>query len=298
MSRKELKLDTSQAYRLVSKWGPCTRAVINTLSVPPEDRPAEEELLHDAAVMAADSVCTRPSAELDPIATGTSDSVGSAILFVRPFRSRNADGSGIQTSRAFTDIPTPYLLEIFKRSLHKMESSTARQLFNALSSHSLTRPGVSWHLETRTHACLFSGHRPLTIFRAPNEKSSMQPAHKLLGGTVTALERCGACASFYWFPSATNFPGIDGVLGNDTNVYAVQVIIAGKHRSPAAGLRKVWDNFDRSVRHKYAWHVVFISDAQELAAAHVDRFTDEMKNFTFGQSTVGVQVWGCVLPSE
>ena len=31
MSRKELNLDTTVAYRLINKWGPCTRTIITLL---------------------------------------------------------------------------------------------------------------------------------------------------------------------------------------------------------------------------------------------------------------------------
>ena len=229
------------------------------------------------------------------------DDVGSAVLFVRPLRSRSDARDGdVDPSLAVVDIPTPHLLAIFKRSLQWIESKAALRLFRALSSpHAFTLPAADWRLEIRMHAYLCSGSLPLPLFRAPDMESSMQPSqsHQSLWGSINALGHCGTSPSFYWFPSEGDVPGIDGVLGDGTNVYAVQVTRGCKYRSPAGGLRTVWDNLDRKVRNEYAWHVVFVSDAQELAQIYVNRFADEMANFTLGESEVGIEVWSCVLPS-
>ena len=228
------------------------------------------------------------------------DDAGSAVLFVRPLRSRDTRGGNVDPSLAVADIPTPHLLAIFKRSLQWIESKAALRLFRALSSpHAFTLPAADWRLEIRMHAYLCSGSLPLPLFRAPDMESSMQPSqsHQSLWGSINALGHCGTSPSFYWFPSEGDVPGIDGVLGDGTNVYAVQVTRGCKYRSPAGGLRTVWDNFDRKVRNEYAWHVVFVSDAQELAQIYVNRFADEMANFTLGESEVGIEVWSCVLPS-
>ena len=302
MSRKELELDTCLAYQLINKWGPCTRTIISLMCVPPKYRASEEEDLEHAARKVSDDICANPSAVSDPIGSGMADSAEPGIFFVRPLRPRGASGhcGHINLSPVVAHLPTPHLLAIFKRSLQWIESKAALRLFGALSSpHAFTLPAADWRLEIRMHAYLCSGSLPLPLFRAPDMESSMQPSqsHQSLWGSINALGHCGTSPSFYWFPSEGDVPGIDGVLGDGTNVYAVQVTRGCNYRSPAGGLRTVWDNFDRKVRNEYAWHVVFVSDAQELAQIYVNRFADEMVIFTLGESEVGIEVWSCVLPS-
>ena len=47
--------------------------------------------------------------------------------------------------------------------------------------------------------------------------------------------------SFYWIPSAGNFPGINSVLGDEEgNVFTIQATITDDHKSPKDGIKKVW----------------------------------------------------------
>jgi hypothetical protein len=98
-------------------------------------------------------------------------------------------------------------------------------------------------------------------------KSHISSAPLAQGGTASAL-RTAACnhpSSFYWFPSIVNFVGIDGVLVNGDNIYALQSTIADTHDGPLEGLRKVWKTIGAAVAELFNWHFVLVSDNKALA---------------------------------
>ncbi|KAI0687935.1 hypothetical protein C8T65DRAFT_530892, partial [Cerioporus squamosus] len=185
-------------------------------------------------------------------------SLGSPILFTFPYRKLDPDTSQVVSSvNMIYRIPTIHLSDIFNSARGSIANAEALQLFHTLSFHALTRAGPAWQIEKKVHAHLSSNSQPLDIFRG-SDSSMMAPSQRLLVGTAGALERSSEFSSFYWLPSASNFPGIDGVLADRDNVHAVQTTIADEHNSPKEGLRKVWAKFDREVREKRVWHVVFV----------------------------------------
>ena len=155
-------------------------------------------------------------------------------------------------------------------------------------------------LESRVHVSLCSDDSvPLRIFRGA-ESRIMEPSQQLLAGTLGALARLKTYPSFYWIPSQANFPGIDGVLADDKNIYAVQAIIAEEHRNPMDGLRKIWRNFERDVRMERAWHLVVIAADESLARDYANHFAQTveatpLRAGTHATATKSVKVWGCVL---
>ncbi|RPD53459.1 hypothetical protein L226DRAFT_466652 [Lentinus tigrinus ALCF2SS1-7] len=297
---KELGLQTDDVYPLISQWGPCTRSILAVLCAQPkENRESVEADLRRAALAAADAILASPTAFLLPLEAKLPDSVGSDVLFVLPYRPQNPKTGWVTDSGgAFTTIPTSYLTEAFNNARRLLDKKQALQFFRWLSPHALTRSLDAWNLEKRMHAHLSSSSPPLTIFRKHNAQSTMQPSLELLYGTVSALSWCGRFPTFYWLPSVSDFPGIDGVLGDSANVYVLQATVAGEYRSPEEGLRRVWAHFDRKIRDKRAWHIVFVTDRKELALQHVETFTETLEGFTLGRARIGVMVWGCILATS
>jgi len=72
------------------------------------------------------------------------------------------------------------------------------------------------------------------------------------------------------FPLFVNFPGIDGVLGNGQNIYALQVIITDTHRRADARLKKAWEAIGAVSALFYSWHFVMITDKQGLTEKYVN----------------------------
>lgn len=116
-----------------------------------------------------------------------------------------------------------------------------------------------------------------------------------MSGTITSLAGAEPYTSFYWKPSVTNYPGVDGVLGDTRgNIYAVQATVANDHTSPVEGLRKLWRDA-RGLRSANAWHVVVVADTQETMVGNVAKFSADMADKTFGRNKITMKVWGCVL---
>ena len=139
----------------------------------------------------------------------------------------------------------------------------------------------------------------LNIFGGTAEETAeetMQPSNHILPGTLAGLKRAGLNDSFYWMPSATNFPGVDGVLGDtDGHVYAIQATISEDHKDPNEGIKKVWGHLLPEVRTGRAWRYVVVAETRRDAEKYVDEFKEKLSDFTLGQDRTRVQVWGCVL---
>jgi len=126
----------------------------------------------------------------------------------------------------------------------------------------------------------------------------MRPSSRLLPGTLAGLKEAGVDDSFYWIPSAANFPGVDGVLGDkEGQVYTIQATIADDHKSPIEGIKKVWRHFLQEVRTGRTWHYVVVTKTNQDAQRYVKKFSEELSGFTLGEAhaPVSVQVWACVL---
>ncbi|RPD72557.1 hypothetical protein L226DRAFT_490073 [Lentinus tigrinus ALCF2SS1-7] len=297
-----LKLDTDEAmrateeaYHLINKWGPCTRKIIAIMRKYPDNHSSKEDQFEGLAKDAAIAVCAHPSALRSHGTVVAPHSTGSSILFLSPYRPRDPVTRRVTSSSlSIPYIPTPFLTRIFNSERVQQTNDKALELFNSLSTHAFTRSSSAWHFERCMHAYLCGNSQPLSIFFAQHS-STMTPSQQLLVGTASALARCSMYPAFYWLPSASNFPGIDGVLADSANVYAVQATISDDHRSPADGLRKLWTKFDRKIRQARAWHVVFVAPSEDLARGLAARCTGEMGDLTLGRSKVPVKIWGCVL---
>ncbi|THH27434.1 hypothetical protein EUX98_g6766 [Antrodiella citrinella] len=305
---KEMKLQYNQARHYASKWGPCTRTIIRILSAESDKaRGRVEEELSDAALVAARAVCTNPAAYTSVASRGQAHIVGSPILFAHPYRP--SDDQKHSYARAVSTVPTRFLDEIFDVATMELSNLQALELFKSLSSHSFTRQAGGRAFELRVHEALCLKNVPLNIRRTVrpaespvgpakikvdpgNTARTIQPSQKLLSGTVGALAHAADHPSFYWVPSVANFPGIDSVLADQNNIYAIQATISDEYSSPGDGLKKVWQSFKEDVRTRRAWHLVVVSNSVGTTTKHEANFARE--GITLGRSKVPVHVWGCV----
>ncbi|KAI1787266.1 hypothetical protein LXA43DRAFT_716530 [Ganoderma leucocontextum] len=295
---KELGIrDYAQAYHYISKWGPCTRAIVEILREDPAFRASVEQTFSTETMAAAVTLCENPTEVSCMPRLQRAHSIGSTLLFTRPHRPRHTKTSAVLASSiSVSYIPTPYLADIFSTHRHQLPKAVAVAFVNLLTAHVVTKTTGGWLLEQDMHASLCFRSVPLNIFRG-HDSRSIKPARRLLAGTVNALANVEAYPSFYWVPSTSNFTGIDGVLADSKNVYAIQATTVDDHDSPLDGLQKLWRSFDRDVRTERAWHVVVISEREDLACQYADVFADEVETITLGQEEIPVEVWGCVLPS-
>jgi len=223
------------------------------------------------------------------------DSVGNALLPQSRILSVRRPVGPVIFREAESFIPTPYLLEIFEGCRCQLPNQTALDLFSILSRHSFTRTVPGWEYEQRVHQRLGTDRAALEISQDHIE-STMEPSTRMLPGILDGLKQTDVSDSFYWMPTGSNFQGVDSVLGtSDGGVYIIQAIIAGDHKDPMEGIRKVWDHFNRDVRAQRSWHYVIVADTKWAAMKYVNEFSTRKRGFTLGQEGVPVQVWGCVL---
>ncbi|KAJ7223068.1 hypothetical protein GGX14DRAFT_540146 [Mycena pura] len=288
---RELGFDPRAACRWGEKWGPSTRNIIELLMA----GEGLEEKFESNAETASSTVWQSPG-KLDTVLSDPQSlaSTGSAVVFLRPAWE---DGQRLSfTSRPF--IPTNYLADIFETCGSKLQIHAALKLFDMLSPHSLTRSPDGWLFEKMMHEHLCRGVKAITINKCggPARTMGMTPARELITGTVNGLASAGASASFYWLPIASNFPGIDGVLGDrKRNLFAVQATTASEHTCPVEGLRKVWEVISKRVGESRSWHFVVVADTRATAQKLGPKMAKALETFTLGTHKKTVDVWCCSL---
>ncbi|KAI1787291.1 hypothetical protein LXA43DRAFT_1030045 [Ganoderma leucocontextum] len=113
-------LDYAQVGRLVKKWGPCTRTIIELIGGDGTLASREQALFTKAelaAVNARQHTDTKFSA-MDPLQRA--HSVGTTLAFIHPRRPRDPVTSTIlHSASCFSYIPSTYLLGIFNQELRK-----------------------------------------------------------------------------------------------------------------------------------------------------------------------------------
>ncbi|KAI1787287.1 hypothetical protein LXA43DRAFT_1030030 [Ganoderma leucocontextum] len=115
-------LDYARAGGLISKWGPCTRTIIeligdgNGWSIA-----AREQALFAKAHSAAVSSCEHAHAfcAMDPLQRA--HSVGTSLVFIHPRRPRDpATNAVVQSASCFSYMPTVNLSDIFNKEMRKL----------------------------------------------------------------------------------------------------------------------------------------------------------------------------------
>ncbi|KAE9397363.1 hypothetical protein BT96DRAFT_1036312, partial [Gymnopus androsaceus JB14] len=167
----------------------------------------------------------------------------------------------------------------------QLSSQMSLELFYAFSSHSFTRSSMGWLHEKKMHFCMCAGSEPFCIF-GDQQQLIMQPSALLFPGMAAGIKYQGPSNSYYWLPSVMNFPGIDGVLGHERDIYTLQASTAADHGAPLDGILRIWDAVSPEVQKQCTWHFVVIAD---------DERTAETLRAKFAKQLVNVQVWGCNL---
>ncbi|KZV67984.1 hypothetical protein PENSPDRAFT_687664 [Peniophora sp. CONT] len=286
--------ELSAALAHMGRYGPSLRTIFRLLrKVTTEfevlravNTQARKLCSDDPAFLHSPSAKTRPSAgDMRDV-----ESNYSQLLFLRPLRTRYA----VDQPRAETDllirmdgsesiverrgvpsyiIPTPHHRAVYENHRTSLDVALSLSLFEALSTHSLTKTSAAWLLQIMMHRWMCSGGTPLEI----KSNAAIQ--------AVRALER----NAFYWIPSDANFAGIDSVLFTGKNLYALQATVGATH-TPKAGLKKLWENMNPASRQRFRWHIVFI--IRENAADNLLKF--QRAGIILGSGKGKVTVKACV----
>ncbi len=278
------------AISIMRKWGPCTRTILAILAIP-----AQEKDFRRYAAEASIDIYNDPSKvilrDLGQLPSGH----GSTVLFICPIRSKGDPDYG---DSKFI-IPTMNLSEIFDIKSQGLSTEGRIRLYETFSMHPMTRGPGGWLHEKNMHLAMCVGSKSYKISNASSAKSRINSAALAPGGTVSAL-RAAACnrpSSFYWFPSVVNFLGIDSVLVNGNNIYALQATIADTYDRPLDGLRKIWQAIGAAAAQPFIWHFVIVTDNKPLADKYATELGTQLHDVALGRRRVRVSAWVCVLKS-
>ncbi|KAJ6491758.1 hypothetical protein C8R47DRAFT_1214552 [Mycena vitilis] len=251
---KTLGLDPGATLGHVGKWGPSLRTTLGLLEQP------AFALQHQAeAETAASALASSPERAFSiESEIGILPTDGGSSLFFLDARPGNSAGD---LPIAFLRLPTKHLVEILEQ--HQAHG----------------RPG-------NVHNKM-SGGVELRLFRESEERS-IRTTTNVLPGTAGTLKRNTGAASFYWIPSVVNFPGVDGVFGDDANdIFTVQATIAGEHRDADDGLRKAWAAGSEECQARN-WHLVLMCESQDQARALLQDFSLSIR---LGRVRKSVKLW-------
>ena len=274
------------AISIMRKWGPCTRTVLEILT-----RPAQEKNYRRYAAQASIDVYKDP---VKVLSLDLGQLPSSTVLFICPIRLKDDPDYG---DSKFI-IPTMHLSEIFDNKSQHLSTEARMGLYELFSMHPTTRGPAGWMHEKNMHLKMCVGSKRYEIFNT-SAKSHMDSAALACGGTASALRNaaCNRPSSFYWFPSIINFPGIDGVLVNGNNIYALQATIADTHDGPLNGLKKLWKTIGAAVAQGFTWNFVLVTDNKLLADRYARELGTQLGDVGLGRQRVRVSAWVCVLKS-
>ncbi|KAE9402129.1 hypothetical protein BT96DRAFT_991474 [Gymnopus androsaceus JB14] len=213
---------------------------------------------------------------------------GSTILYLRPHHP-----GGVILGNGQLFIPTQYLWDIFETAWRQLKNRDSLKLFFLLSSHALTQSIAGWNLGMRMHEQMCSSRACIDLIPADDSEPplSITPSTNLVPGTLAGLNQL-TDTFFCWIPLVTNFPGIDGVLGNiEGNMFTVQCMIALEHSAPNEGISKTWWSVPSAIQKGRSWHHVVVLDNQSTAEQLMSMAVKQLQGPPVNK--VKMKIWCC-----
>ncbi|KAF9219036.1 hypothetical protein BS17DRAFT_790224 [Gyrodon lividus] len=242
-----LNLDVERMTDFATAWGGVPRTLLTLFNSPSSDSDFESKI-NEAAYDAITSAPTfiRSLQRLDVEKSGPS-----SVIFVKP----RQDSTGrIYRRQPAIYIPTPRIVDILATNIIQHDAAVKTSFFAILESHSTTRNSAGAMYERWFHSFFLSGQSIEYWCHDGNIPRTLQLATRLV---CTNDELRGAAPPFYWLPSKTNFPGIDGAFFVGGNIFAIQVTLAYNHSTPQTSLDHLWTLLPPEKR-ALRWNVLFV----------------------------------------
>ncbi|KZV60804.1 hypothetical protein PENSPDRAFT_593654 [Peniophora sp. CONT] len=286
---KECGFDASVTRHVpgyVERWGPTARTILRLAKGQEASgkNSVEEGMKRHARSAALRMQFNPPQTYFPWTITGDStlDSIYTDILFVRPQRALLDQHDYWRLWTHY--VPTEYIQGIIDSERRVSASNEhALGLFESLSPHFFTKEFEEWRRELRMHRRLCTGQQSLRITRSSDSRDLI-PSTVFLHSTLKGLKVVdqnvgdGTFKVFYWIPAVTEFPGIDGVLGDDAgNIYALQATVTSQPCNPADGLQKFWRNVSENTRSRRTWHFVVVVDTHARADEYKELYPDPLE---------------------
>ncbi|KAF8344470.1 hypothetical protein F5887DRAFT_971403 [Amanita rubescens] len=248
-------LDFPEGKVLFEKYGPSPRIIIYILIKKTKEDDYQAEVEQAAATLANEFPIVFP--RLESLDFGA-DETSSKIFTVRP----NTTSRG----KHALSIQTPFLCRIFGLAMAHQAAAQQHTFFRMLSSHPTFRDAAGWLFEHYAHNRLSEPTRESLKAHSRDGKAHDIPVPaKIIAGS-TALARIQPPCDFYWRPVKPNFKGVDAIIRDGNDVWALQYSISAKHIAATDGLIEIREgmNHKRNVK----WHLVMIgsdlTNAMEL----------------------------------
>ena len=212
-----------------------------------------------------------------------SSDISSKIIFVRP-------KDLVRNQEPHLYIPTAFLGLTFAIAMSTQAAAEQHRFFAILSSHPSLRTAGGWLFESYAYVRFSNPNRnSLEAYCRDREELSSVPAPtKFISGNEDLKAITGkAPYNFYWQPREPNFKGVDAVIGDCNNVWALQFTISASHKPATEGLTSV-SKIMRS-NTNVQWHLVIVGPEQDKvkSARNMQELTGKW---------VDTPIYACELP--
>lgn len=258
---------------LATLWGGVPRTLLKFLQAP-DPQTFEESISDDAAC----AVRTAPNFIPELRRLNLRNPGPSSIFFIRPSRPE-WNGGKINRLQPIIYIPTMHIVDILGKAVGQHSQSVKIAFFNIMETYSPTRSAGGIIFESWCHSLFTSGESIEIEWHSCDAVAELEDT--LPSTLETAIEFVSTkdalqkkTPSFYWIPSRTNFPGIDGALFTEHEVYAIQATLATSHPSPQPGLYELLKLIPKAKN--LHWRVLFIGFSKEQASAVSASYTNKL----------------------
>lgn len=249
-----LGLDSKRMRRmstLAERWGGVPRSLLEFLGT------ADLEI--EARYRARAIKAIRNCAEMIPaIAQNAAqfDESPSQIFFCRPWIAEYR----INRKLSRATVPTRTIRRLLGEALQARTNYEKLVFFNAFRQSSETSQAAGIIFENWFHSFIFAGRTIQCHWVQGTGEISVEGQSTLVPTNWSAVKLWDPP---YLWVAPRNFEGIDSVLVLEEKIYAFQVTISSRHKSPTEGMKKFQENLPTALK-KLPWSVVFVGDSEHL----------------------------------
>ena len=265
MTSKLLNLPIERMTTLAKSWGGVPQILLRFLDNGMHDDDIEWEYRY-AAKQAVQRcrVMISSTVEMNVVVEALSK-----FYFCRPKKTRTR----IVRAHACAEVPTPTLRRLLGEALQRQDNTIKLDFFCALRQSSETRSTAGYIYESWFHVYL-SAAKTIQChwIQGLDGVSSLTGTSTLINATWAAIKV--AEPPYYWV-APKNFPGVDSALVLDNAIYAFQVTISSRHKTPLDGLRTLREHLPAKLKN-VSWKVVFVGDNDSAIAAVARQWVDRL----------------------
>ncbi|KAF9225003.1 hypothetical protein BS17DRAFT_827727 [Gyrodon lividus] len=237
-----LGLDVERMTAFSTAWGGVPRMLLDLFDSPASESDFESKI----SVAATHAIASAPTF-IPTLKQLNIENTGPSCIFIKP---RQDSNGCIYRRQPIVYVPTPRIVDILATTLRHHDAHVKTSFFTIMESHSTTCGSAGAIYECWFNSLFCSGESIEYRWHGENIPHTLQLPIRL---ACTNDELKNTALPFYWIPSNTNFPGIDGVT------------LAYDHPTPHQ-LQALLPEAKKALR----WKVLFVgpNEAQVLKASN------------------------------